>query len=433
MLEPPPELLRLRTEFFKAAEEGNCDKCSHLWQDLVQGTKYGKKQLIDSELRDPSDNRTVFHHALIHKQFPVARLLMEFESDTFLMAEYKVTVNQVLSYKTALHIIVEHGQIKLAELLIRKIQKSSQKTEYMNRMVLMAMEGQRPRTFSAIHIAAFKGFTEIVDILFTQGMDVNLANKKKDTPILWAARWNHVDTASRLIELGANVNQENDKHSTALYWAVRYGHADMVKLLLERGKADINFRRKLGFEIPVVLASALGYAQILETLLENQADINKEISGGLGALHVAATYGNSDIIDILIEHNVSIEKMDNLGNTALVYAIKHGHLDACDALLIAGANLFTYNYTGETIWDVALTSKNENMLEHVIMFYKQSRRMERGTLSFPEGKTPLHVAAAKGDVKTLHLLIQQGADKHTMDHGHNTFMHIAARENKVEV
>ena len=105
-------------------------------------------------------------------------------------------------------------------------------------------------------------------------MNINYhtAKTKNDTPIIWAARWNHMKATSRLLELGADANLENDKFSTPLYWAVRYGYPEMVKLLITQGKANVHFRRKLGFEVSIILAAALGLVCFLCTLLVHILD-----------------------------------------------------------------------------------------------------------------------------------------------------------------
>jgi len=88
-----------------------------------------------------------------------------------------------------------------------------------------------------------------------------------------SARGNHVDTVRLLIGRGADLRLENDKGSTPLYWAVRYGFAQLVRVLLDEGRVDVAQRRKLGLVTPVVLASALGHANIVSDLLDRGADV----------------------------------------------------------------------------------------------------------------------------------------------------------------
>jgi serine/threonine-protein phosphatase 6 regulatory ankyrin repeat subunit B len=70
-----------------------------------------------------------------------------------------------------------------------------------------------------------------------------------------------------LLDRKADPNIQNDKGSTALYWAVRYGHTECVRKLIDKGKADVNQTRKLGLVSPIIVASALGYKDIVEKLI----------------------------------------------------------------------------------------------------------------------------------------------------------------------
>ena len=49
------------------------------------------------------------------------------------------------------------------------------------------------------------------------------------------------------------------------------------------------------------------------------------------------------------------------------------------------------------------------------------------------GKSPMHIAAMKGDIEKLWILYDEGFDLNTTDEAGNTLYHIAARENKVNV
>ncbi len=81
----------------------------------------------------------------------------------------------------------------------------------MRRTVLTEVHGQRPRHLMGLHLAALKGHTGIVNLLVRLGVRVNTVNNKKDTPLLWSTRFNHIDTARQLLTLGADVSLQNDK------------------------------------------------------------------------------------------------------------------------------------------------------------------------------------------------------------------------------
>ena len=162
----------------------------------------------------------------------------------------------------------------------------------------------------------------ILDMLIDLGVNVNTTNNKNDTPVLWAARGNNIDMVRKLIHYKADLNLANDKGSTPLYFAVRYGFPEVVKVLLTEGNCDVNQRRKLGLVLPIVLASALGFADIVETLLDHGASPRAEINGGQTPLHYAAAMDNEDVVDILLHNGAHIDDPDDMGNTALMIAVK---------------------------------------------------------------------------------------------------------------
>lgn len=73
--------------------------------------------------------------------------------------------------------------------------------------------------------------TELVKYFITEcGMAVDFINAKGDTPLLWAANDNRVETLKLLLSLGADVNSQNDKKSSALHWACRNGYTNVVEV-----------------------------------------------------------------------------------------------------------------------------------------------------------------------------------------------------------
>jgi len=141
---------------------------------------------------------------------------------------------------------------------------------------------------ASIHLASLNGHTNFVKLLLDSGVDVNCRNDQNDTPVLWATKENHLDTVRMLISRGANLHLQNDRGATPFYWAVRYGFIDLVRLLVAEGGANIHHRRDLGFGTPIILASALGHRDIVEALLDYEADVGTHIGNGTTALHAAA-------------------------------------------------------------------------------------------------------------------------------------------------
>jgi ankyrin repeat protein len=111
---------------------------------------------------------------------------------------------------------------------------------------LTELSGQRPRHLSCIHLAALHGHTDIVQFLVDdEGVDPNTLNNKDDTPVLWAARGNHIETVRKFIQYGADLQHQNDKGSTPLYWAVRYGFPELLKVWLSLTLCLSNFALSL--------------------------------------------------------------------------------------------------------------------------------------------------------------------------------------------
>ena len=59
-------------------------------------------------------------------------------------------------------------------------------------------------------------------------------------PLLWAARENHTEMATMLLDLGTDINEQQPMTSTsskasALHVAAQKGAVDIVRLLIERG------------------------------------------------------------------------------------------------------------------------------------------------------------------------------------------------------
>ncbi|CAD5113657.1 DgyrCDS2818 [Dimorphilus gyrociliatus] len=403
------------SDLFDAVEKNNLNLLQN--SDLVSAKLNGKSLL---------------HHAVLLEKKDVTTYILN-NHPKMILENFDIYVKGLQSQKNIVHILAENGDLDSIKYVLSVIETNKyNKQAYIHQTVLTEIAGQRPRLLSILHLAALHGHTELVIYLVeVVGMSVNLTNNKNDTPVLWAARWNHIETVKAMITLKANLQHQNDKGSTPLYWAIRYGFPDMVKVLIEEGKADINQTRKLGLVSPLILAASMGYSQILEILLENGANVDTTIHGHETALHYASALGHTTCAKILLNKGASVDFLNELGETPLQLAAMGDHCEIVNLLLENGARLDHSSKDGTSLWHIAIEKKDTTLLELFIQFYMQTRRLSK--LIFPENtRSPLHIAAYYGSVSAIKEFKEYGVDLQGCDEHGNTILHVGARENHSE-
>jgi len=115
------------------------------------------------------------------------------------------------------------------------------------------------------------------------------------------------------------------------------------------------------------------------------------------------------------------------GNTALLVAIEAATVSTMSLLVDRGARLDAKNHSGETAWDVArrVPHDNKGLVPTLVGLYKQHCKDYR--------TTPVHEAAAVGDVDKIHFLVEAGLDLWDTDNSGYNFIHIAAFNNRTNV
>jgi len=387
--------------------------------------KVGKKDEVN-KLRHPITDQNVLHYALSSKQKDIATKLINIMPLGFIMAVYTVNQSGITGQSNCMHIITEANDIEMAKFFLSKLEPKERKLEALSVETAVDIQGQRPRLFSCLHLAAYYGHTELVRLYLDTGMDVNHLNGKKDTALLWAARWGHNESVTLLLNRGADTEVKNDKGSTALYWAIRYEFPKTVALLLQKGNANPNTTRKLGLVAPIVIAAAYGNVEIMSLLLQHKdIDINVKIRGGEMAVHHAAKEGWTQILDMLIKRGAKFDEQDETGDTPLLLAAKCGHYDIVQNLIRNGANVNHRNYEGHDAWYYAIEDEDDNsLLENLVIATRKQEMLWRH---------PLCIAASLGKIDKVQFLLKMHIDPLSVDADDNTFLHHAAMNNKHEV
>nr|XP_019961025.1 PREDICTED: protein phosphatase 1 regulatory subunit 12A isoform X1 [Paralichthys olivaceus] len=214
-------------------------------------------------------------------------------------------------------------------------------------------------------------------------------------------------------------------------------------------------KTKVKFDDGAVFLAACSSGDTEEVLrmLDRGADINYANVDGLTALHQACIDDNVDMVTFLVEHGASINQPDNEGWIPLHAAASCGYLDIAEYLISQGANVGVVNSEGETPLDIAEEEAMEELLQNEInrqgldieaarkeeerIMLKDARQwLNSGQIQdirhAKSGGTALHVAAAKGYVEVLKLLIQTGYDVNIKDYDGWTPLHAAAHWGKEE-
>ena len=87
---------------------------------------------------------------------------------------------------------------------------------------------------TSLHIAASRGFDDVVDALLQLGAFPEPLNAAQETPLALAARNGFPSVAIQLLDKGVDVNQLDGLGWTPLYHATAFCHGVMVELLLSR-------------------------------------------------------------------------------------------------------------------------------------------------------------------------------------------------------
>ncbi|XP_057711315.1 protein phosphatase 1 regulatory subunit 12A isoform X5 [Corythoichthys intestinalis] len=218
---------------------------------------------------------------------------------------------------------------------------------------------------------------------------------------------------------------------------------DLEPPILRRRNTRVKFDDGAVF----LAACSSGDTDEVQRMLDRGADINYANVDGLTALHQACIDDNPDMVTFLVTHGASVNQPDNEGWIPLHAVASCGYLAIAEYLISQGASVGAVNSEGETPLELAEEGAMEELLQNEInrkgVDIEAARKEEervmlrdarqwvnsgqiQDTRHAKSGGTALHVAAAKGYLDVLKLLIQAGYDVNIKDYDGWTPLHAAA-------
>jgi uncharacterized protein len=312
-----------------------------------------------------------------------------------------------------------------------------------------------------LSLACENGNATIVSKLLQAGADPNQAKVTGVTPLMLCANLGVTSAVRDLIKKGADVNaSENTENQTALMWAAAERHPQVVKLIADAG-ANVNAKSRIipepkpyiiddenlvfGRNYPVTIRfpeftggfTALYFAaqqadmESARILLDAGADINAANKEYGTPLIIALTSGHEDMARFLLDNGANPNVKDGWGITPLHYALHKGVL-VINTFKPSRTDKFGWERTNMPNMVRALLEKGadtEAKIEYSLPYHNDaffSRSMEDPPQIDPVGATPLLMAAVSGDLESMKILLEHGADKNAMTIGGGTLFMLAA-------
>ena len=212
------------------------------------------------------------------------------------------------------------------------------------------------------------------------------------TQLSAAAREGDVARINQLLNEGANVDEfpSGKWSATPLYWSLFNCKFDAAQLLLKKG-ANVNLTDSYGSS-PLHLAAGCKNAEasFVATLLQKGADVNyKNPSDGLTSLHYASSSGSADVVNVLLDKNADINARDHKGTTPLMLAAKRNSLPVAKLLLERGADVNLQDKHKKTALSYAkgIFTKNKEMTL-LLKNAEHGNPVSRAAVSIDKSKSP---------------------------------------------
>ncbi|EGT56752.1 hypothetical protein CAEBREN_31590 [Caenorhabditis brenneri] len=220
------------------------------------------------------------------------------------------------------------------------------------------------------------------------GAEIDVLDCDENTPIMLAVCARRTQLAVQLLRAGADPTIFNRFDRNALHVAAANQEVRMMEILLtdKRILRDMEELDKEGKTALMIIASKYGPSQVkmARLLIANGAKVDSdgasrkdsEIYRGRTALHYAALADNVQMLDFLISQNANKDKQDEEGRTAIMLAAKEGNENSVKSLLLHGASIEACDVWDHCARQLAQLNHHHNIVEiiknyHPVMSFAQ--------------------------------------------------------------
>ncbi|CAB3370034.1 Hypothetical predicted protein [Cloeon dipterum] len=279
---------------------------------------------------------------------------------------------------TALHYAAKSGDIQSVKLLIEWGDKRL--------LNLKTISG-----LTSLHIAAMNADVEMCKLLMDSGVDINATTIFEGNALQVACSAGNLGVVQYLAEQKIfDIEEKNESKKNLFHYAVRSNRLDLLEYVFEKG-ISIDDRDRRG-NTPLMAAAEIGSLEVFKFFVEKGADLNakniKEFDSLFLAAQYAAQFSTPENCQFMLDIGLGFDVLTKDGGNALHQTCVSGNLA-----------------TAKFILDLKCLDVNATM---------------------KSGKTALMIAAGRGHLNLVKLLLENGADINIRNHYGSLAFHEAA-------
>ncbi|XP_064646687.1 inversin-like [Lineus longissimus] len=345
--------------------------------------------------------------------------------------------------QTPLHLSTRHKSPKCLALLMKHVG-------------IGEIDDQDKNKRTALHWSSSYGNLEHIKMLIKQDSNIGIPDTEGKTPLHWAASSHDsqaVNCVNLLLETAPSViNWQDYEGRTALHLAVADGNEAVCDALTSLEKCSVSALDNM-FRTPLHWAAVLGHANIVNLLLNRNADYSSSDSNGATPLHYAAQNNYSETVEVFLKRREIRDEPDVDGRTAFMWAAGKGANDVIETWVKYGGDIHEVDKNGGTALHAAAVAGHAttvklllaakasidgtDLMKHTPLF----RACEMGHTDVvqtlidlgarvdmldQDGRSPLHWAALGGHAYICQILIKYGVDPNIRDLSGRTPLQCAA-------
>ncbi|KAL9109651.1 MAG: hypothetical protein Q9227_005688 [Pyrenula ochraceoflavens] len=279
---------------------------------------------------------------------------------------------------------------------------------------------------TALSLAAFLQDLDVVRILTAvDGVDVNVVDKEGRSALYYAADPNlgSVELVEEILRMNPDPDLADSDGSNAIMHALDGENLELVLKLL-RNPPNPTSRDSFGCSV-LHFVCEKDWPEVVKALLSKGFDPNMRDSEGLTPLHYAAKSGQHRVTPLLIEAGADRDIRSNDGITAAELAIDYG-FEELGKTLQGGEG--PSRERKPPVWRLARDGQFQSVWTAI-----ESRKEDIFVTEPTTKNTALHMAAMKGKVEIVQLLLQAGMHSNALNRDHCTPLLLAVDFSEVAV